>query len=358
MKKIAIGHSVTLVALVLTCSACAPAPTITPPAATLALTAASAPAATRAPTTTPAPTATRAPTATPTVKPDLALIARDYPKVDGSTSTKPLHAVIACKAFGVRCAWQESPLFSERTIGPDMMQRVRAEANRVFEVVHHTGTNSAYINLIQGKADLILVARAPSEDELKAAKENRVELDVRAFALDAFVFLVNVQNPVDDLKIENARAVYTGKTTDWATFGGKGQIKAYQRDRNSGSQELMEALVMQGAPMIKSPDMIVETMMGAVNAIGKDSLGIGYSVYYYATFMLPDKNVKLIGINGVKPTSDNIAKRAYPLTAEVYLVARKNMPKTSTAIMLRDWLFTNEGKAAIAESGYVPLAMP
>jgi phosphate transport system substrate-binding protein len=359
MKKTTLGHIISIVALVLTCSACAPKPTTTPPVATLAPTTTPAPTATLAPTTTPAPTATLALTATPTVKPDLTVIARDYPKVDGSTSTYPLHMVIACKAFGVRCTWQETmPLSSERTIGPDMMQRVRAEADRVFNLVRHTGTNSAYINLIQGKADLILVARAPSEDELKAAKENRVELDVRAFALDAFVFLVNVQNPVDDLKIENVRDIYTGKITDWATFGGKGQIKAYQRDRNSGSQELMEALVMKGAPMLKSPNMIIETMMGAVNAIGKEPVGIGYSVYYYATFMLPDKNVKLIGVNGIKPTSENIAKHTYPLATEVYAVTRRNMPKGSTAIMLRDWLLTDEGKAAIAESGYVPLAPP
>jgi phosphate transport system substrate-binding protein len=302
--------------------------------------------------------ATVSPTAEPTVKPDFTLIARDYPKVDGSTSTKPLHTVIACKAFGVRCAWLESPLFGERNFGPDLMQSLRPGANKIFEITRHTGTNSAYVNLIQGKADLILVARAPSEDELKAAKENKVELDVRAFALDAFVILVNIQNPVADLRIENARDVYTGKITDWATFGGKGQIKAYQRDRNSGSQELMEAMVMKGVPMIKSPDMIIETMMGAVNAIGRDPLGIGYSVYYYVTFMLPDKNVKLIGINGVKPTSENIATRAYPLTAEVYAVTRKNMPRGSTAQMLRDWLFTDEGRAAIVESGYVPIVVP
>ncbi|MCI0478001.1 MAG: substrate-binding domain-containing protein [Anaerolineales bacterium] len=303
-----------------------------------------------APTSQPTPV----PTPVPTIKPDLATIARDYPKVDGSTSTQPLHVVVACKAFGVRCAWQES-LFSEKTMGPDLMQSVRAEAGKVFDATRHTGTNPAYVNLIQGKADLILVARAPSEDELKLAKEHRVELDARAFALDAFVILVNVQNPLDDLKIENVRDVYTGKITNWATFGGKGQIKAYQRGRNSGSQELMEALVMKGAPMIKAPEMIIETMMGAVNAIGRDPLGIGYSVYYYVTFMLPDKNVKLVGVNGVKPTSDNIATRAYPLTAEVYAVTRKNMPRESTATMLRDWLFTDEGRATIVTSGYVPL---
>lgn len=294
---------------------------------------------------------------TPTTKPDLSVIARDYPKVDGSTSTIPLHRVVACKAFGMQCSWQKPP-FSERTIAPDPKFNGSAEANKLIKVTQHNGTNPAYLNLIDGKTDLILVARAPSEDELKAAREKRVELDVRPFALDAFVFLANVQNPVDGLTIENARAIYTGKQTDWEKLGGKGTIKAYQRDRNSGSQELMDALVMKGTPTIKAPEMIIETMMGAVNAIGSDAQGIGYSVYYYVTNMLPDKNVKLLSVDGIKPTSDNIAKRAYPLTAEVYSVKRKDTPKESMAMMLRDWLLTEEGQAAVAESGYVPMTLP
>ena len=348
MRKMALLCILSIVALALDCVACAPRATTTPSVAPSALT------ATPVPTTKPTTTPTLVPTPTPTVKPDLALIARAYPKVDGSTSTQPLHVLIACKILGLKCAWQET-LFSERRFGPDLNERLRPEANTLFQATQHTGTNTAYLNLINGKADLALVARVPSADELQVAKEKRIELEVRAFALDAFVFMVNIQNPADDFKVENLRDIYTGKVTDWAAFGGKGKIMAYQRDRNSGSQELMEALVMQGAPTIKAPDMILPTMLGAVNAIGRDPQGIGYSVFYYVTFMLPDKNVKLVGMNGVKPTSENIAQRAYSLTTEVYAVTRKDLPRDSTAAMLRDWLFTQEGKAAIAESGYVTI---
>ena len=85
----------------------------------------------------------------------------------------------------------------------------------------------------------------------------------------------------------------------------------------------MERLVMRGAPMTDSSvDMILETMMGPINAISEDPLGMGYSVYYYAEFMLPSENVKLLGVDGVVPTSDNIADRSYPLTTEVYAAIR------------------------------------
>jgi hypothetical protein len=96
-------------------------------------------------------------------------------------------------------------------------------------------------------------------------------------------------------------------------------------------------------------------MMGPFNAVGEDELGIGYSVYYYAVFMMPTPQVKLIAIDGVAPTSTNIADRIYPLTTEVYGVVREDMPRDSTAVILRDWLLTDDGQAAVAESGYVPL---
>jgi phosphate transport system substrate-binding protein len=96
-------------------------------------------------------------------------------------------------------------------------------------------------------------------------------------------------------------------------------------------------------------------MMGPINAISDDPQGIGYSVYFYATNMLPDENVRLLGLNGIIPTSATIADRTYPLVTGVYAVVRTDTPTDSTAVMLRDWLFTESGQQVIKESGYVPI---
>ena len=60
-----------------------------------------------------------------------------------------------------------------------------------FPGIGHHGTHSAYLNLINGEADLILVARSPSMEELELAQLSGVEFDIRPVALDAFVFIVN-----------------------------------------------------------------------------------------------------------------------------------------------------------------------
>jgi phosphate transport system substrate-binding protein len=307
------------------------------------------------PAATPAPTTTPVPSPTPDVVAMRAAIAQDYPSVDGSTSALPLQQVIACKILGIPCSWTKDFFGDSWTVSPDLLRTDASDLERMGAIVHN-GTHESYVNLIEGQADFILVARTPSDDELQAAREKDVTLDVRPVALDAFVFLVNAENPVNDLALETVRDIYAGKITHWTEGDLKGKpISTYQRNPNSGSQELMEKLVMKGVPMVDSPDMILETMMGPINAVGDDLLGIGYSVYYYAVFILPSPQVKLIAIDGVAPTSTNIADRTYPLTTEVYAVVREGMPADSTAVLLRNWLLTDEGQATVAESGYVPL---
>jgi phosphate transport system substrate-binding protein len=285
--------------------------------------------------------------------PDVADIVRDYPRVDGSTSAHPLQMYVACEILEVKCEWMEA-IFSARTLSPDNSIAPTGDAETVANIWHN-GTHSAYVNLINKDADFIIVARMPSKDEIREAGVKGVKLDIRPIALDAFVFLAHVDNPVGSLTLEQIREIYTGKITSWFELGGTGKIHAYQRNRNSGSQELMDELVMQGDRMIEAPDMIFESMVGPINAIRDDTQGLGYSVFFYATFMLPDENVKLLGIDGVVPTSDTIASREYSLVTEVYAVVREKMPANSTAVMLRDWLLTEAGQAAVEESGYVPI---
>jgi hypothetical protein len=42
----------------------------------------------------------------------------------------------------------------------------------------HQGTHAAYLNLIDGSADLILVARSPSQEELELAEFSDVSFDI------------------------------------------------------------------------------------------------------------------------------------------------------------------------------------
>lgn len=280
--------------------------------------------------------------------------AEGYPRVDGSTSAYPLQFMVACHILDVKCSWVEGDFLDRtRRIAPDLTQASDRNLEALFGLVHN-GTHGAYMNLIMGSADLILVAREPSEDEIQYAAAWNVDLDVEPIARDAFVFLVHESNPVQNLSPEQLRAIFSGRITNWSQVGGmEAEIHTYQRNPNSGSQELMVKLVMRGESMLEAPDMVLETMMGPINAIREDPLGIGYSVYFYAANMLPDENVRMLAVDGTSPSSSTIAEASYPLSTEVHAVVRENLSPTSQALRLRDWLHTPEGQRAVEASGYV-----
>jgi phosphate transport system substrate-binding protein len=285
-----------------------------------------------------------------------------YPRVDGSTSAHPLAVLVACKLLNISYVWVDYYWVAgeAKDLVPNATtpEKEYIEENITAKVVHH-GTHDAYVNLINGTTDLILVARSPSADELSLAQTKAVTLDVQAVALDAFIFLLNTNNTINSLTIEQIQQIYTGTITNWSTVGDmNGTINPYQREDNSGSQELMKSLVMKDLEMIDAPWMVLFGMMGPFNRLSTDRYGIGYSVYYFEEMMAPDElkeNMKVCAINGTMPTYETIRTKTYLLTADVYVVIRTDLEQTSNAYKLRDWLLSAEGQAVVQESGYVPL---
>lgn len=277
-----------------------------------------------------------------------------YPKVDGSTSAHPLQVLIACKILGVDYVWVTDwfdgtyRLMPSPDSDPEISQFIR-------DSIIHKGTHSSYVNLITGKADVIIVARTSSSDEDHLADSVGITLRTSPIALDAFVFITNINNPVNSLDEEEIQDIYSGNITNWNEVGGlDAEINPYQRNPNSGSQELMLSLVMQDLPMLDLPDMILHGMMGPINRISYDHDGLGYTVFFFEQFMAPNDSLKLIGVNGIVPHYNTIKNRDYIYTTEVYAVIREDLDPRTAAYQLYLWLSTKDGRLVIDESGYVP----
>ncbi|MCL4694195.1 MAG: substrate-binding domain-containing protein [Candidatus Hydrogenedentes bacterium] len=330
-----------------------------------------------------------------------------YPVVDGSTSTRPLGMIIACKFLGSRYEWVAAEKYSGnwdiagrppgafeyedflRTPGlpiewvhdayhPDLTfvsfrpiaipadPPNQEDARRSVVINHmlnvHAGTHGAYENVIAGKSDIGLIARRPSSDELALAKTENIELEVTPIAMDAFVFLKNYENPVAGLSTDQIKQIYSGELVKWSEVGGPDEkITAYRRDKHSGSQELMETLVMKDASFASlheyGEEYIVRGGMGGPYiALTSNKWGIGYSVYYYEHFMAASPNTELLAVDGVMPSFATIQAGEYPYVTEVYAVIRRDAGEDSGAVKIRDWLMAPEGQGVIRESGYVPLA--
>lgn len=262
----------------------------------------------------------------------------NYPKVDASLATQPL-ATALIKNF--------------------TQEEVQEEQ------LNYSNTHPAYEKLIKDEVDLILVTE-PSQEELELASQQGVELEVIPVVKEGFVFYVNAKNPIESLTTEQIQKIYTGEITNWKQVGGNDeQITAYQRPTNSGSQTGMLSLVMKDYPLMEAPkEKLIGTMEEIINQVSDYNNGtnaIGYSYYYYATTMFQtiDKNVasniKLLGINDIKPENKTIQNSTYPYTTAYYIVINKADSEDSASRKLAKQFLSTRGQKVAKSAGYVPV---
>lgn len=273
-------------------------------------------------------------TKTPVKAASLTMKPEAYPRVDGSTVTIPLSEAVASAVLHL-------PLEEAR------------------QYVLHNKTHQAYLNLVDGTADIIFVT-SPSEEELAYAAEKDVELTVTPVVSEGFVFLVNKANPVDSLTVEQIRDIYAGRVTNWQEVGGSDEpIMAFQRPENSGSQTGMLDLVIGADELMAAPTEKVVAEMGAlidaVASYDNAKNAIGYSYYYYATDMWLNDEIKLLAVNGVAPDKTTISDGAYPITTAYYAVTRSDLRSDDSAQVLLNWILSSEGQQVAEEAGYVKL---
>lgn len=313
-----------------------------------------------------------------------------YPRVDGSTSSEPLSVVVASRVLGVPYAWiYPEPTGRAWRNQPDVSEYFLPGSSRGYDPRNYdfqlatlrvvakpeqkaqqrlavminsllaasTSTHDAYVNLIEGKSDLNLAARPPSESERKLAVEKGVVIKLEPVARDAFVIVVNRKNPVKGLTRQQVREIYEERITEWkAVGGGDGKITAFRRERDSGSRELFDALVMQGQALSEDRrfrDLYANSMGGPFSQVTQMADGLGYSIYYYEHFMAASPFTRTLAIDGVEPTAETIASGEYPWVTRVYVAYREGEAQDSPGMKLMRWLLSAEGQSVVRESGYV-----
>lgn len=225
--------------------------------------------------------------------------------------------------------------------------------------VSHSKTYNSFLRLVDGDADLIFVT-SPQEEWLEIGRQQGVEVEVIPVVKDALVFLANRKNGVNSLTQQQIKSIYTGEVTNWSSFGGAdAEIKPFQRPETSGSQALFLQLLMKDTEPVQAvPDLEVAGMGGLIDSVAaydNAESAIGYSVFYYATDMYGNDEVKLLGVDGVVPTGATIADGSYPLITYYYAVIRKDTPETDPARKMVDWLLSEEGQQVAEAAGYVPM---
>ena len=258
----------------------------------------------------------------------------NLPVMDGATALYPLYAAFA------------EAVYDENAFSRD--------------TVLCTNTRGAYEAIIEGERDVIFVARA-SGQQISAASAAAAELVFTPIGREAFVFLVGAENPTDSITYQQIRNIYSGKTALWDTLGwrGGGRIIAFQRPEGSGSQTGLQAIM--GDIPIQAPQPLPDDSLVGTNSLMMQvsaewngvQPAIGYSYRYYATKMYANPDAKLLSVDGIEPSAENIRSGSYPFVSDFYAVTNGE-PEGDTKLLI-DWILSPQGQEIIEKTGYTPL---
>ncbi|QIK13934.1 phosphate ABC transporter substrate-binding protein [Leclercia sp. 29361] len=268
---------------------------------------------------------------TPVTKPTLK-IDKAWPRLDGATAAWPVYASAAQAIYQ------------------------GLDADSANKYLKSSRTAEAWQRLIDGKVDLIFVAQ-PSAEQKKDAADKNLKLKQIPFSREAFVFVASQDNPVSNLSVEQIRNIYSGKINNWREVGGRDErIIPFQRPVNSGSQTVMLSKVMQGLEMRRPMQSEqVSGMGGLVRRVANYqnvTNALGYSFRYYASQMDKKEGLRLLSVDGVAPTLENIRNGSYPFTVDAYMVTID--PPSARTQALIDWFLGPQGQKLVEDVGYVP----
>lgn len=215
-------------------------------------------------------------------------------------------------------------------------------------------TPYAYENLLNKTSDIIFVG-GPSEKQKQMFKEAKEEMVYTPIGKEGFVFFVNKDNPVTSLTTQQIKDIYSGKITNWKEVGGKdSEIRAFQRPEGSGSQSAM--LRFMGNTPLKEPikEDVPEGMGGIISQTAdyqNRENAIGYSFRFYASEMATNDKIKLLEIDGVAPTKENIQNGSYPSSSFYAITLKSNTNEKVKQIL--EWIVSEQGQEIVEKTGYV-----
>ena len=224
-------------------------------------------------------------------------------------------------------------------------------------VFEYNNTVGGYKELAKKNTD-IFIGAAPSTAQIKYAEECGTVFEYTQIGWEAFVFFVHKDNPIDSLTADQIRGIYSGEITNWSQVGGNDEeIVPFQRDEGSGSQSMMLRFMTMGGASLMEPDIeeLIGFMGGIVEQVASyknQTSSIGYSFRYYIEGIVCHPDIKMIAVDGIAPTADNIRNNTYPIITPVYAVTYENNPNPNVALLI-DWILSEEGQYIIKESGYV-----
>ena len=224
----------------------------------------------------------------------------------------------------------------------------RKEHPGVFITVEGGGTELGIRALIENQADISNASRNLEPEEIKSLATKFGSVGVSTLiARDGIGVFVNKNNPVNNLSLDELRKIYLGEIKNWNEINGRSRnILPVARNDFSGTAAHFKTRVLNEKDF--APSVIIEPNLKKIfSEIEDNPDAIGFSG-------LGNKSdCKLISIEGLYPTEENIKNMNYPLSRYLHFFTINS--HTGIIKDFIDWVLGPQGQKIIKEFGFVSL---
>lgn len=252
-------------------------------------------------------------------------------------------------------AWLRSIGYSgiqQRAVRADLTEiaAVRDGEKLVVEI-NRRGSAQGFQALVDGDAELAMMARAPTAAERDAGWQlGDLASPEQEFtvAVDGLVVVVDARNPVRSLSVAQLRDIVAGRIRRWSQVGGEdAPIQVHAGHARSGSREFLGQRVMHGTPAVGLQTHA--RLRQAARSVMDDRHAL--AIVELTTRIPAGSRTLAVSDDGapVLPTRLNVSSEDYPLVRRYRLYGAPLMSALGRSLAL--YAVGREGQRAVEATG-------
>ena len=157
---------------------------------------------------------------------------------------------------------------------------------------------------------------------------------------------------VDDLTLEQLAGIFSGEITNWSEVGGEdAEIHVLNRKAGSGTRATFEAAVF-GADV---PDFAGEAELDKSGDVQTQMGSTDNAISYLDFSHFDEESFKAIKVNGVEPTSENVADNSFPIWATEHMYCQEDADEVTKAFL--EYMLSDAVQGSLVEEqGFIPVS--
>jgi phosphate transport system substrate-binding protein len=239
-------------------------------------------------------------------------------------------------------------------------QQIRPE---VRLAVTGGGSGTGIAAILNGTVDIANASRQITIEELRSAEGQGIKPVEFIVSQDAIAVVVHLQNPIDQLTVQQVSDIYSGVINNWSEVGGEDRpVVRLSRETNSGTHVyFLEEVLRKGDPndrtLFSQDTLLLPSSEGITAEVKDNPNAIGYEGLGYIT---PDMKVLAIARSAgdpfVMPSIETVNDDSYPIARDLYMYTLGEPSGVVADYM--EWIFSAEAQQIVAELGFVPINEP